>query len=1703
MNIRVTSITLALLLILNSMVLAETTTQFIRDGEETSEVTLYLEEDVTDDGTKVEFPNAEVLDASYVVSGGADQDGNYAEDVSVTISGTTWQYSGKGYGPLGQQDKFSDGASKRSASFSNDDGGETSLELLLPVNATITDAEVTLAGLPPAGELGDYQLTSKNTNGGSYSTYPSVVIDGSDTFAVWQDEGNLEEKENARYKILFNSRGSSWDDPTVLYNNDDGYVLSEPTISGDSDYLAVSWLSSGNIQGMYSTNEGNSWSDVITYDSEYYIYYHDLEVEDEELYLALSTYAPNDDGEYDYRIYFSMSDDNGATWTAPLEVSDSNTASSNWYPKMDIDGSDVHISWLGLTSGTDRSVYYSTSSNSGSSFSTGSQLSGTTNTIDTDVTVDGNNIVVSWIESGTTTETYVVKARSSSNGGSSFNSEITVSSADDADVNAVRSTNDEGNNFYISWTRTDSNDNLNIVVSRSANSGTSWNSAVEVDGVGDAEQRGLAFIDADSSKIVALWVDVYDGDGASNDPDIYCSYSSNDGSSWSDLEEIGSDQYYEADSYAPALAYSNDYTYAVYWDGGDNDPEDDTNGNDVMNNDGDIFFRRSADDGENWDDAVVISNSDTDGMTYDPPSYSSYYYAYYRSDIAASGSNVYVVWSNYDYDNAQYEIRFSKSTNSGNTWSDVSVISSTSSTDTINSYGPTITANGNNVYVAWQQYSYDSATVTYNIISRHSSNGGNSWNSATTVTDSDGTHYIPEIAYNNDIIHLTWHAYNTDGSAQYSIEYASSNDDGTTWERQVLRDPSSSAAWCWFPNIATESDNVYVVWQDDDWDENGIFDMEVVLKKSDDNGETWDEGTLLVPSKDTSTSFTYMLPAVTSAGGYVYVSYQDYDGTTYDHHFKFSQDSGNAWSDEYTVTDGHALNYAKMDLTIDEDGKTYFGYYDDTNIAEEEDEDVDIFIRATIDGYPTNPTINLDGGSDDWDWPGEFNPDNSPVIWKNSGENGASKSFAEAIEDGLQEAIDNEDTFVDEYGVEMANITLTVTSDTDGRVGFSELKIEYTVDFTVDQDLLVTRLNSLVDGADDSETTVETKFSVSSSTNGKVILKDLKIVSAEADLEITQMDFSNSSPKEGGDLVITVHVRNTGEGDASADITCWYNGDNEIGSRTLTGIKSGNTETISITWEDIPAGNYEITASIVDSVPEDKSQGDEDTISQSINIASADPEITTEFSFDEIAVEGSEVSWSLSIENEGDKYGNIKAYIYENEEDEDNLVYESPVTKIDVDVIKYFTGSWLAKSGVDDFYLKIVDTDDDEILNGEGEGEYLATNVQKMPKLTVTNIEWVDENDNLITSFSDGTVAYAKIYILNEGSFDVTASVELKLTKSDNKIVPTPAYGANINFDGDSETILMINGDYPKVTFSLDTQSGSTACMVCGNWIVDIKMSNIFAKNSEEQIWDSEELSFTDNSYRVEVLEPPNLSLSQFTANRVDIGEGEAVTFTIVIVNDGEAEATGNIEILQSGSIVGTTTFTAPAFESTAITYDWSVPGNYDGEVNLKAQIDRDSVSPPGSSEDKIHDDFQTLTLNVEGSLKVKPAAESEMGTGDLIVPLLVFVVLIAGLGGAYVMYRRSQPGTEETDSFGEMGDSPDPPPMAPPQPEKPPAAAPPPPQPEQPPAAPPQGTLLSITVPEGAQPGQQIQIKAPDGRVVAVTIPEGMQPGTQFQVKI
>ena len=1718
MNIRISSITLALLLIVNSVVLAETTTQYIVDGNESDSVVLYLEKDVVNDDTEIEFPNAEVLSASYTVSGGADQDGNYPEDLSITISGNKWEYSGEGYGALGVQKTFSNGAPSSAAVFSDESGGETTVEMYLPVNATITDAEVTLEGLTKGnGDLDDYKLVSQNTNEGSHSLSPSVLKDGSDQYVVWADNGDLDDKD-LYYSILFNSGDSGgWDSDPVSLTQGSISNYDDPLIVGDSDFLLVGWLYSGTLQHTYSTDGGDSWSTIDDFEYDYYIYYYDFVITDAgDFHLVWSAYT-DDGSESDYRVFHSYSEDSGSTWSSETEVSDSSITNTNMYPKLDVDGPDVFVTWIGATSSSAVPLFAS-SDDDGDTFGTPNQMSSSGNAGYVDVSTDTtNNVVVSWTERGEDAESFSVKAKSSSNSGSTFNTEITITGAEDITIDAnLHSGNDGSGNYYVTWTRQDSSDYYDVMVARSANSGTTWNSGTEVDGHDEESQRIYSTISIDSGGLIITWIDLYDGDGSSSDPDIYSSKSTNDGSSWSDPEEVGSEQYYEGDSSAVSLSYSGDYLYAIYVDSGDADPDGDTNGNDALNSDGDIFFRRSSDDGDSWSDAIVVSNGINDGRSYETFDYASYYYSYYAPAVASYGNYVYVIWSDYSFDDAQYQIKFSSSSNSGSTWSDPVIISSLSSD--VNSYGPAIVADGTNIYVAWQNVQ-SSGTIVYDIMTRISEDNGDTWGELSAVTIGDGTNYIPEVAYGNDRFHVTWHTYAKDGSsdADYTVEYAYTEDSGDSWERVTLRDGEGSGDFCWFPNIVIDGDYIYIVWQDDgDYDGDGGFDFDIVTIYSEDGGDTWNDPFLLVDS-DSQYSNAYTLPAVASKNGYVYVSYQEYDGSQYEHRFLLSQNYGETWSDTFPINEGHVVNYAKMDMAIDD--KTYFAYYDDADLFSEEDIDYDIILRTTSDeGYPTNPTINLDSGGYDWEWTGEFNSDNSPIIWDSNGENGALKSFKTALEDGIEYAIDNDETYVDDYGIEMANLIFTITSDSDGRIGLSGLNIEYDLELTVQSNDLKERLNVLVD-SDSNEDTVGTKILVSSSTNGKVILSNLEIITAEADLEITQMEFSDSNPKEGSSVVVTAYVKNSGQGEASVDLTFWYDSDKEIGSSSVNGIDSGETKSVSITWYDLPAGNHEVTVSIVNSVPVDSNQGDEDTKTQTINVQEASPLITTSFEFDQIPVENEAVDWTLKIENEGDKYGNIIIYIYENEDDEDNLVYESPPTRIDSGIERIIKSadddeieSWTANKNVELFFLKIVDTDTDEIVNGDGDGEEIVISIQKLPSFTIEKVEWLSAPDgDVVTSFSDGTIAYAKIYVKNEGTFDVSAAVELSLTKTGKKLTPSPSYGADIAFPGDSETILMINGEYPQVYFNLGENE-----VLEGVWTLEIEITDINAVNNNEQIWDSEELIFKNTDNKIEVLQPPQLSLIKFTTSDETIKEGQAVVLTIDIANEGQAEAIGKIQIKQGTTVLGNVDFIAPGYETTEVTYEYSVPGEYDGELNLKVQIDSNSVYPPGGT---VSNDFLTLKLTVEGTLSVKPV-DTSSGAGDLVVPVAALGVLLAGFGSVYFMYRRTQSSNEESDAFG-MPDqtippeippaaapqpvAPPPAAAAPPQPVAPPPAAPPPPAeapPQTPPVAPPQ-SVLTVTVPAGTQPGQQIQIRAPDGRVIAVNIPPGMQPGSQFQVKV
>jgi len=1710
---RIIALAMTILLLSSStFAIGETSDEYYKSGSGESQQSITLDGTSSDNSISMKYPSTEVIGASISIEGSADGDGNYPEGVSLGVRNYEWKYDGAGYGSLGMQERFSTNSKGASAKFSS--SGEEELSIFLPSNATVTGGSVKISGLPyGSGELDEYNKASTDTNGGSVSSGPGFSMLDDDYYVVWEDDGDLTERTVRLDTIIFRGfTGGSWDDPVLLKSNDgeNTEIYTSPKIKAVDDGIFAAWikdLGSEVIEASYSTDEGETWSapsEIDPGNSHYLIYDYDFTIQnDGTIHVVWSSIKESEDIAYD--VFYQKSEDFGVTWEDEIQISEEDSDTSIG-ARVGFSGNNVYVVWEQYDG--DNSVYntvLSKSSNGGDDFGSLDTLS-TTNSVDNvAVTAQGSNVVIGWIERNDNGES-IIKARNSANSGSSFSAENIVGSADGSTSSFLEASNDGSSNYFLSWMRLGNEQPRKVECARSANSGSSWGTPVNVDGIGgdDVNQfRASPVIDSNTDRVVVFWSETDSSTGASEDQDIVYSVSTNDGSTWSDFEDI-SENYYEADSGSPSLASSDDYLYLVYLDNGDFDQEDNPNGNDAANIDGDVYFARSDDEGDSWESFTVLSAFEDDAQTDLDYTSST---LQYRPDVTASGSDVHVAWNEYDQYEGSYSVYYTKSENRGNTWSTPSQIDDGSSGGR---YGLTIASNGDNIVAAWID------TWTYDIYTVASSNNGDSWTSPQMVESADSSlSYMPELIFNGGKFHMVW----TSTASGESVQYTSS-DDGTVWSDAIFINTGTSRT-SYSPVISSDESKLFVAWTDNGaYDGDSTIDYDIVGVISKDNGETWEEDQIMI---DTSTSNTLYLPSIASGSGFTYLSYQNLIAGSYDYYFAFTQDDGASWSDSYRITDhdDEALTakYHRLDMLVSD--KTYFAFTEETDVSGGDRTDRNIYVRSTLsEDYPEDPYVKITG-SKNWEWTGELNRQNSPQTWDDTLESpGASKSFEDALNEALQDKLGDEDTFVDEYGVEMTEIILTVGSDSKGTVGFSELHVVYDVKLDIQSENLIDALNTQIEYTDGD--TAEVKLVADSETPGRLTFSNLEIVTTDADLSLDGLSIDGELI-EGKTVTISVDVSNEGEGDARVDLEFTRDG-SVIKSKSFEGITGGSTETVSTTWEDIPAGTHEIAIEIVGSSPTDKNQGNEDRVSTSITVSESSPEIEYTLEFANTLIENAEEDWSLELNNEGEKYGEIVARLYWNEEDESNLIKETPQTRIEVDESKIFTGKITPVDSEDIILIIIEDSSKGELVS-----ETIDIDVKKLPELVISRIVWVDNKDpsvesNEIVSFSDGSIAYAKIFVENQGSFDVQATAELKLTKSGKDLQVNYAgvvdsYGI-IDLPAEQETAITFNGYYPSVSFLSGGNAGFT-----GYWNMDIKVSNVLASNPSEQLWDSEELVFADDSQTVEISTPPSLSLNSFTSSSTDIKEGQAVTFTISISNDGGATATGLINLLQSGTIVASKDFTVEGFGTHEVSLDYSVPKNYDGDLNLKAKIDRNSVIPELATSDVMTDDSKEITINVEGTLPTSSGggSGSEDGEGSGIIMILggAFVLLVGGAGAFYFL-RKTGDSDEASDPFG--NDSPPamtPPPAAPPAmtppPAAPPAMAPPPPVPEQPPAAAPpvpeqppaaappapEPTLLTITVPAGTQPGQQIQIKAPDGRIVAVTVPAGLQEGSQFQVKI
>ncbi len=234
--------------------------------------------------------------------------------------------------------------------------------------------------------------------------------------------------------------------------------------------------------------------------------------------------------------------------------------------------------------------------------------------------------------------------------------------------------------------------------------------------------------------------------------------------------------------------------------------------------------------------------------------------------IAATGNNTYVAWSDGSIPHNGYaEIFFKSSNNIGRTWSSNKRLSY----DYNNSMYSSVAVSGKNIYVVWFDEAHGTEPKNNEIYINMSNDGGKTWKFK-RLTYSSGNSKMPSVTAYGNKTYVVWQDDTHRGFPNIYIKI--SNNSGKTWTTKRLTNSSSYGTG--FPDIAVYRDNIYVVWSD-----NSIY-----MISSNNSGKSWSSIKKLIIGG--------LRPSVAVNGNNIYVVWE-YDGRIY---MKYSDDDGNTWT---------------------------------------------------------------------------------------------------------------------------------------------------------------------------------------------------------------------------------------------------------------------------------------------------------------------------------------------------------------------------------------------------------------------------------------------------------------------------------------------------------------------------------------------------------------------------------------------------------------------------------------------------------------------------------------------------------------------------------------------------------------------------------------------------------------------------------------
>jgi len=395
-----------------------------------------------------------------------------------------------------------------------------------------------------------------------------------------------------------------------------------------------------------------------------------------------------------------------ATATFGSEINLSNSAVGSLDPQIVATGSNVYVVWQ---EDSPADIFFNSSSNSGSSFITGTKnlSDDSTDSIQVKITATGNDVYVVWVNDTTIDDVHIAV---SNNGGTDF---TTTNLSQDGVNPAQPRVAAVGSNVYLAWQNETSTGIFDIVFRNSTDSGATFSPSLSSNAT-NLSSDSQTSIDPD---LVAVGTNVYVvwQNDTSSTSDIYIAASTDSGVTFPTTTNISDDSFKALKPKAAAVG-NNVY---VAWR---NDSSTDN-----------IGFARSTNNGVSFSTPIEISSTVGTLAT--------------NIDMAAIGSNVYVVWNDNSVSN--FETFLAVSTDSGANFGSPINLSDNSGF----SFEPKVNATGTNAYVTWRDNTAGNNEILFKSIT---DNGQTICGSSTNLSSNSGSSDNQQVASAGSNVYVTW-----------------------------------------------------------------------------------------------------------------------------------------------------------------------------------------------------------------------------------------------------------------------------------------------------------------------------------------------------------------------------------------------------------------------------------------------------------------------------------------------------------------------------------------------------------------------------------------------------------------------------------------------------------------------------------------------------------------------------------------------------------------------------------------------------------------------------------------------------------------------------------------------------------------------------------------------------------------------------------